>query len=165
MRKSRPSTSLGFTLIELLLVMVVLAAALGIAAPSLSGWGRGQRLRDAGDEFLATARWARTQAIASQRVHRLNVDAQAGLYWVTAQEGLEFVPLEAEFARESHLPTGATIAVTDLETRDVAFISFDPTGRTSPRVVRLADERGQVTIVCPAPAEAFHILKPGEVIQ
>ena len=63
----------GFTLIELLLVLVVISAALGIAAPSLSHWGRGQRLRDAGDEFLATVRWARAQAIANSRTYRLNV--------------------------------------------------------------------------------------------
>ena len=163
--RTRRSSSSAFTLIELLLVLVVVSAALGIAAPSLSRWGRGQRLRDAGDEFLATAHWARAQAIATGRIHRLNVDAQAGRYWVTAQEGLEFVPLDVEFARETFVPANATLAMTDLQSRDLEFITFDPTGRTSPRVVRLADDRGQVTIVCQTPAEGFRILKPGEVIQ
>ena len=44
----------------------------------MSGWGRGSRLRDAGDQVLALTRWARAQAIASSTVHRLNVDPQTG---------------------------------------------------------------------------------------
>jgi hypothetical protein len=35
----------------------------------------------------------------------------------------------------------------------------------SPRRVRLADDRGEFSIVCQTPAEGFRILKPGEVIQ
>ncbi len=163
--KSCRTCSPAFTLIELLLVLVVLAMALGIAAPAISGWGRGSRLRDAGDEFLATANWARAQAIATSRIHRLNVDAQAGRYWVSAQDGLEFVPLDVEYARETLLPMNVTITVTDFESRSLDFLAFDPTGRTSPRMVQLADDRGQVTIVCQTPAEGFRLLKPGEVIQ
>ncbi|HEV2296165.1 MAG TPA: GspH/FimT family pseudopilin [Tepidisphaeraceae bacterium] len=163
--KLRPIHPRAFTLIELLLVLVVLSAALGIAAPAISGWGRGARLRDAGDDFLATANWARAQAIATSRVHRLNLDTQAGRYWVTAQQGLEFVPLDVDFARESLAPMNVTITMTDLQSRSVETISFDPTGRTSPRIVRLADDRGQVTIICQTPAEGFRLLKPSEVIQ
>lgn len=161
----RPHYPRAFTLIELLLVLVVLAAALGIAAPALTGWGHGQRLRDAGDAFLATANWARTQAIATGRVHRLHVDADAGRYWITAQEGLEFIPLDTEFARESFVPKKVTITMNGIESNDPDFITFDPTGRTSPRIVRLNDDRGQITIVCQTPAEGFRILKPGEVIE
>lgn len=167
--RSGPIHPRGFTLIELLLVLVVLSAALGIAAPSISGWGRGQRLRDAGDGFLATARWARAQAIATSRTHRLVVDALNGRYWVTAQEGLEFVPLDKQFARETTVPANITLTMNDLESgleSDVAeFIQFDATGRTSPRIVRLADDRGEVTIVCQAPAEGFRILQRGEQVQ
>lgn len=162
---TKQPSACGFTLIELLLVLVVLATALGVAAPAISGWGRGARLRDAGDEFLATANWARAQAISTSRVHRLHVDTHAGRYWVTAQEGLEFVPLDTDFARESFVPMNVTVAMTDLESREVEFASFDPTGRTSPRLVRIADDRGHTTLVCQTPAEGFRLLKPGEVIE
>ncbi len=161
----RPNQLRGFTLIELLLVLVVMATALGIAAPAISGWGRGARLRDAGDEFLATANWARAQAISTSTVHRLNVDVDAGRYWVTAAQGLEFIPLDMEYAREAFMPMKVTIRLTDLESRSLDFISFDPTGRASPRIVRLADDRGQATLVCRTPAEGFRLLKPGEVIE
>ncbi len=161
----RHPTHLAFTLIELLLVLVVISAALAIAAPSLGNWGRGQRLRDAGDEFLATARWARAQSIATGRIYRLNVDAREGRYWVTAQEGLEFVPIDADFARENTVPANATLELTAAASRPAEFVSFFPNGRTTAAHVTLADDRGAIHIVCQTPAEGFRILKPGELIQ
>lgn len=163
--KRRPSI-LAFTLIELLLALVVIAMALSIAAPAVSGWGRGSRLRDAGDEFFATIRWAQTQAISSSQIYRLNVDAANGRYWVTAQDGLEYVPLNTEHGRETFVPTGTALQVTSgAEARPVEFITFYPTGRTTPAHVRISDDRGQVNIVCETPAEGFRMLKPGEVVQ
>lgn len=158
-------TSPAFTLVELIIVMVIITTALAMAAPSLTGWNRGSRLRDAGDQFLALTRWARGQAIAGARVHRLNVDAPTGRYWVTAQEGLEFIPIASDFGQEFVVPEGATITMTDTESRPLEFIEFFPTGRTSPRLVRLADDRGQIDIVCETPAQGFRILKRGEVIE
>ena len=155
----------AFTLIELIIVMVIICIALAVAAPSLSGWNRGSRLRDATDQFLALTRWARVQAIATSKVHRINVDAQGGRYWVSAQEGLEFVPVISHFGDEFYVPEGASIEVTNEQSQNFDYISFYPTGRTTPRHVRLADDRGEFSIVCQTPAEGFRILKPGEVIQ
>ena len=43
----RPPRQSGFTLLELILVMVIICTALALAAPSLNGWARGSKMRDA----------------------------------------------------------------------------------------------------------------------
>ena len=44
-------------------MLIILCVALAVTAPSLSGWNRGSKSRDAGEQFLALTRWARTQAL------------------------------------------------------------------------------------------------------
>ncbi len=68
----------GYTLFELVLVMAVLLIAAGMAAPSLRNFARGRDAGDAAEQFVAVARWARTQAIAQGAVYRLNVDLTPG---------------------------------------------------------------------------------------
>jgi type II secretion system protein H len=157
--------SAAFTLIELIIVMVIICTALAIAAPSLSGWNRGSRLRDSSDQFLALTRWARTQAIANSQTYRLNVDSQTGHYWVTAQDGQEFAAVASDFGQEFIVPDGAAIEVKGAESKALEFLTFYPTGRTTPAHVILSDERGAIEILCETPAEGFRILKPGETVQ
>lgn len=163
---SRRTTHPAFTLIELLLVLVVIATALAIAAPQMSGWGRGSRMRDAGDHLLATTRWARTQAIADGQVYRLNVDAANNRYWVTTQQGMEFVPVENSFGRETFGEDGATLQLVDDQQHPIEYVTFYPNGRISPPSrLSMADDRNHVDMVCKTPAEGFRLRKPGEVLQ
>src|SRR2546421_9085952 len=111
--RSRPQLR-GFTLLELVLVLIILCIALAAAAPSLTGWGKAAKLRDAGDQFLAVTRWARTQALADAQVYRLNVDSSAGTYWVTVQNGQQFVAPGSEFGRVFSVPDGFAIAMTTI---------------------------------------------------
>src|SRR4051812_2843876 len=96
----------GFTLLELVLVMMIIATVLAAAAPRLTGWSRGTKLRDAGDQFLSLTKYARTQAIADCRVYRLNVDAGQGAYWLTIQQGQQFANLGSDFGRIFLVPDG-----------------------------------------------------------
>src|SRR6185503_3394053 len=96
---SRARSHSGFTLWELILVMVIITLALAMAAPSLGGWGRAAKLRDTGDQFLAVTRWARSQAIADAQIYRLNLDTSAGTYWLTTQQGEQFVELGNSFGQ------------------------------------------------------------------
>src|SRR5580765_396353 len=98
-RQHRSGTGRGFTLLELVLVLLILCIAAAASAPSLVGWGRASAVRDAGDQFLSVARWARTQALAESTVYRLNVDANSGTYWVTVQQGMNYVPPGNEYGR------------------------------------------------------------------
>jgi len=53
----------GFTLIEMLITMVVLAILLGIAVPSFRNASLSGQLRSAANDFIATANFARSEAI------------------------------------------------------------------------------------------------------
>jgi prepilin-type N-terminal cleavage/methylation domain-containing protein len=164
--RTRASHFAAFTLIELLLVLMVIASALAIAAPAMSGWGRNMRLRDAGDQLHATTKWARAQAIANGQVYRLYVDAHAGSYWVSVQDGTEYVPLENEFGGETLLENGQTIKLTDEQDQPIEFVTFYPTGRITPTCnLSISDDRGHVDMICRTPAEGFRMRKPGEVLQ
>jgi len=140
----------GFTLIELIMVLVVIAAALAVAAPSLGGWRRGQRLQSAGEEFLSVARHGRALAIANAQVHRLYVDPASGRYWLMAQDGMQFANLGTSMGRVFELPEGCTIAMSSSSsatntTNAVAaqnggivtqgpleYVEFYPSGRMQP---------------------------------
>ena len=154
-------TSRGFTLLELVLVLLILCIAAAAAAPSLVGWGRASTVRDAGDQFLAVARWARAQALADSTVYRLNVDSRAGTYWVTMQDGMNYVAPGNEFGRVFSVPDGFSIAMTTLgqdQQQQLTAVDFLPTGRTQPARVRIGrSDSDAVNIECPTPAEGFHI--------
>src|SRR5215207_11446998 len=133
MQKRRRHLRRGFTLIELVMVLVVIAAALAVAAPSLGGWRRGQRLTTAGDELLAVARHGRALAIAKAQVYRLYVDPAAGRYSLMAQEGQDFVNLGTGMGRMFELPEGCTIAMSNSGAQmPLEFVEFYPTGRMQP---------------------------------
>jgi type IV fimbrial biogenesis protein FimT len=53
----------GFTLIEMMITIVVLAILLGIAVPSFRNASLSGQLRSAANDFIATANFARSEAI------------------------------------------------------------------------------------------------------
>ena len=157
MIRTRPSSS-GFTLLELILVMLIISITLAIAAPSLSGWGRGGKMRDATDELLAAVRYARTQSVAEGRVYRLNLDPSGQGYWLTMQEGQNFIPLGNTFGIKWSLPESFRLQATGVDqgAQRTSTIDFFPTGRTQPARIRLISPNGDTAeIVCPTPAEQF----------
>ena len=103
----------AFTLLELVFVLVIISTTLALAAPSLRGWSRGSKLRDAGEEFLAMTRYARGQAIAGGQVYRMYVDANGGTYQLMVQEGADFRQLGTTWGRQFTMPEGFRIAMTD----------------------------------------------------
>src|SRR3954471_5099811 len=102
--------SRAFTLLELVMVMVLIVIILSIAAPSLRGWSRGSRLRDATDDFLSLTRYARTQAIAKSAICRVNVDPGSGRCWVSMQDGQKFTDDPDEDAKRI-APSGYRVDV------------------------------------------------------
>jgi Tfp pilus assembly protein FimT len=148
-------------LLELVLVLLILCIAAAASMPSLVGWSRGSAVRDAGDQFLAVARRARTQALADSTIYRLNVDARSGTYWVTVQDGLNYVPPGNEFGRVFSVPDGFSIAMTTVGQSDqqaMSAVDFYPTGRTQPARVRIGrSDTDAVNLECPTPAEGFRL--------
>ena len=108
--------------------------------------------------------YARTKSVAEARTYRLNLDAQSGTYWLTAQTGGAFVALPSEFGRVFTLPEGTTAqweAPDDTDT--LGWIPFFPEGRTEEAALRLTGRRGEALgIVCSSPAEQFRIVSATE---
>ena len=164
-RAGRKHRGRGFTLLELVLVLLILCIAAAASAPSLVGWGRASVVRDAGDQFLAVARWARTQALADSTVYRLNVDSKNGTYWVTVQDGMNYVSPGNEYGRIYSVPEGFSIAMTTIgqdQQQQLTAVDFLPTGRTQPARVRIGrSDTDAVNIECPTPAEGFRLVDAG----
>ncbi len=163
-RKYHQPDAAGFTLLELVLVMVVICTVLAMAAPSLRGFFASRQTADAAAQIVALTRLARSQAVAEGRIYRLNLDEEAGTYWLTVQEGGTFVNLGSEFGRLFSLPDG-TLANWEAspEAGSRGYIQFHPDGRNDTATVRLTGRRGQtVDISCHSPTELFHVATPGE---
>ncbi len=152
----------GFTLLELVLVMVILCIAMAVAAPSLSGWSHASRLRDSAEQFLAAARFAHTQAIAECKTYRLYVDPQARTYWVTMQDGQQFVNVGSDFGQVFQLPDGVQMQVTSDSAPTVQYIEFYPSGRSMVATARFSDNAGSIDVTCRSPAEGFLIDRTGQ---
>jgi prepilin-type N-terminal cleavage/methylation domain-containing protein len=160
----------GFTLFELVLVMVILCIAMAVAAPSLRGWSHGARLRDSADQFLAAARFAHTKAIADSRIYRLYFDSRAGTYWITVQDGQQFVNVGSDFGRVFEVSEGIRMQVTIGDPNPIAtpgapanmsanaeYIEFYPSGRSMPATARFSDDQASIDVTCRSPAEGFRI--------
>lgn len=155
----------GFTLLELVLVLVIICTALAVAAPSLRNWSHGSYVRNAADEFVAVTRYARTQAIATGQMYRLNLET--GEYHLTIQRGEEFTPVDSDLGRAT-LAEGYTIELlASQQAADKgASIDFFPTGRTQPSKVRITSNQGEsLEIECAAPTESFRVLNVGDTAR
>jgi type II secretion system protein H len=149
----------GFTLLELILVMGVICVTLALSAPSLSNWNRGSQKRDAVDQIVALTRYARTQAVTNAQVYRLNVEKQSGRYWLTMQDGQEFVQLGNDMGQMFSIPDGSRLELSQEEGPAMDFVEFYPSGRTQVSRLRLTNNVGEVTqIECAMPTEGFQVV-------
>ena len=159
----------GFTLIELVLVLLIITVMLAIAAPNLRGFLKGRKSVNAAAQVVALGQFARAQAIGTGTVYRLNVDAAAKAYWLTAQKGAEFAALGTEFGRRFNLPEG-TVATWKAQTQSPLgnpvkpldtgaghdYVDFFPDGRTEATTLVLTDSSGRVfEIGCLSETELF----------
>jgi prepilin-type N-terminal cleavage/methylation domain-containing protein len=143
----------AFTLIETILVLVLLSVVLMMAAPSLSNWGRGAKVRSVCDEFIAATQFARTQAITDARVYEVELSADGSSYRVWTRRGGERQPAPGEWSQERALPRGFRIQRTG-GLGDA--IRFEPSGRITPASVAVTDDRGRATtLACLAAGERF----------
>jgi Tfp pilus assembly protein FimT len=157
--------------------MLIACTALALAAPSMRGWSRGARLRNAADEFVSMTRLARTKAVTDAAIYRVQIDRQTGTFKLMVQQGTQFVEVQDGLGRSaSRLPDGGSIEIS--RTVDgggaSAFsaqppsadgglyaVNFYPTGRTDPARVRISDGAGHsIDIECASPAEQFRVVLP-----
>jgi type II secretory pathway pseudopilin PulG len=154
-------SAVAFTLLELVLVMLVVSLMLALAAPALSGWSRGARLRDTSDQFRAAAHFARSQAISTAVTHRIEIDPAAGGYLITRLDGEQFVPVSGEFGRLVRPPLGVGIELTRDDGSPAGLIEFTPTGRITPARVRVTADTGEtIHLAASSPAQLFEQVTP-----
>jgi prepilin-type N-terminal cleavage/methylation domain-containing protein len=162
---SRPRTTSGFTLLELVLVLAILAIALLVAAPSLSGFARGRVVDDAAAQFVAYAHFARSQAVSDGTIYRLNFDPAAGRYWLTVDSGDgTFAEPSSGFGPPVTVPEGVRLETDASPVDGAPVIEFDSSARTDPATVRFISDNGKVIeVVCEAPLDEFHVAGPEAV--
>lgn len=73
----------GFTLIEILAVVVILLLIAVVVIPRASGVTSRAALDD-GQQFAAAVDFARGQALAAGRAHRVAIDLDGAAYWIEA---------------------------------------------------------------------------------
>jgi len=169
-RSLRPRTKLlpalaeGFTLLELVLVMVIICTVLAMAAPSLRGFFASRKTVDAAAQLTALAHLARSCAVAEGKTYRLNLDTEAGTYWLTAQHGGGFRKLGTEFGRVFSLPEGTRASWKEpAEAAFRRYLTFSPGGRTDATTIELRGLQGEVVCVtCPSPTERFSVVASPE---
>lgn len=154
----------AFTLLELVLVMFVMSVVLAMVAPSLSGFGAGREAEYAGAQVMTLARWAREQAISEGRVYRLNFDPASQTYWVTAQIGGVFEPINHDFGQQFALPEFVVMAWDTPQVAGAHVIDCYPSGRIQPARIQVTSRDGQVTLIGNRTAtESLRVLTPEEV--
>jgi len=154
----------GFTLFELIMVMVIVCIVLGMAAPSLRNFWASRRSDDVAAQLLALTQWARTQAISNGRIYRLNIEPQEGVYYLTVQDGDQFIPLDEEMGRVFGIPEEMRLNMVRSYEAAAPFVEFFPSGRMDPAIISISDPYGaEIRIVCDSPTESFHIVSNVEV--
>lgn len=160
----------AFTLLELIAVLVLISTVLAIAAPSLRGFVHGRQTADTALRMLSLTRLARSRSASLGCVHRLNVDAESGTYWLTMQRAGAFVEIQSAHGRKYHLPTGVSVTLDSPSAEeqgrgedDVPHIQFYPDGRCDPATIELTGSQQDVLrVTCPSPAESFRVVSPAE---
>jgi type II secretion system protein H len=156
----RPSvhTTSGFTLIELIAVLVIIAISCLAVAPMLGSFVRGRAPENTAGRFVAIAHWARSQAISDGAIYRVNLDANAGTWSLTMDNGTAFVAVETTYGDEFTVPDDVRIESDAPKIDKMQVIEFDPTGRSDPGTVKFLGTRGgEVDVVCDTPADTYHI--------
>ncbi|HUS90900.1 MAG TPA: GspH/FimT family pseudopilin [Phycisphaerae bacterium] len=165
----RPSRG-GFTLLELIAVLVLISTVLAMAAPSLRGFVRGRQTADLAARVLALTRLARSRAVSLGCVHRLNVDAEEGVFWLSVQQRGAFVEIETGPGRRHRVPAGVSIALAEPsateKTQEVPYVQFHPDGRCEPATIELAGGEDDVLqVICASPSEGFEVVRPEEGLR
>jgi general secretion pathway protein H len=153
----------AFTLLELVLVMVIICIALAVAAPSLSGWARGNRMRNVADQVIALTQFARSQSVATSSIYRLKLDAASRTYYLMVQDGQNFAPLGNEIGRQFTVPDEFGLQILDPAGQSREWIDFYPNGRAQAGKIRVtsADGAEALEVESLSPAEPFRLVQPG----
>ena len=113
----------GVTLVELLVTMAVLSILVTLGLPAMSDYLRNARLSESAHTVMATAIFARSEAIKRNETLRLELSGGE----------LRVRTAEDEVLRSQMLPDGIAVAAASVASGDaVSAIQFGGSGRTVP---------------------------------
>lgn len=154
----------GYTLIELGVVILIIGILFMVAAPRLAPFLTETRL-DASARQLATfCRYLNAQAVLSKTYLALQVDTDAGEYWVTTvataqgggpfqqSEEVEEIEITSDLLRRKRLPESVRFEDVKLSQSGVTNsgtvkLEFTPVGPTQKMLVHLTSDAGsQLTV-------------------
>ena len=76
----------GFTLVELLVVLAILALALAVVPPSLTGAIDSARFKSAQRDLVSALRYARSRAVNSQQAASVEINVKQGTMQVAGRQ-------------------------------------------------------------------------------
>lgn len=145
-------------MIELMLVLAMLGIMLAVAAPSLGRFGRGSKLRDAGQQLLAATRYARSAAITQATTWTLTISDNT--YTIAPDENAasgataESFRILPEYQQPTTLPPGMSVKL--VSGGENGVVTFNAVGRCTPAAIEVSNEQGDVVrIESAAAAEPF----------
>jgi len=151
---------------ELILVMLIIAIAAALLAPSLVSFQAGRANNDSATLILSLAGYARTQAVSQGRTYRLNLDLSKNAVWLTAGNAGVFTGLTDDYGQQFPI-SAASQMKTDIALRaDGQYVEFQSNGRTEPAKIWLTDKYGRtVEVACDSSTEMFRIVPTAEMSQ
>ena len=142
--------------------MMIICVVLAVAAPSMRGWSKGQKMRNAAMEFVGMTKLARTQAISTSKVHRIKFDPSMTSYMLTVQDGDQWTTLNSEDGMAQQLPEGMRLEWADNRGQGRDALDFYPTGRCDAVNLAMRSDAGDaLTIECATPTENYRVVIPG----
>jgi prepilin-type N-terminal cleavage/methylation domain-containing protein len=133
----------GFTLLEIIIVLGMMGLVLGLAFPL---FGFRDPLQEAGRQLVGTIHSLHDAAVSSKEIHRLYLDLDQQIYWVTMPtRGGESVPLDATLASTVSLKDSVRFGEITTSRHGKAafgrvFIDFFSNGRVDPAVILLSGQ-------------------------
>jgi prepilin-type N-terminal cleavage/methylation domain-containing protein len=159
----RSRTTSGFTLIELVLVLAIIAIAVMMMAPMMSNFVRGRGAPNSAGQFVTLAHWARSQAVADGATYRLNMDVTAGTYWLTKDNGQSFASVDGTYGQVFSVADDVRMQTDAAKVDKAQVITFDPSGRSDPAVVKFINARGgESDAVAETAADPFRVVDGGK---
>lgn len=140
--RSNPAAASGFTLLELVLVMLLVAVALAISAPTLRGFRQAHDLDGHARSVVALTTWARTQAVSEGRTYVLSatpVQVRTGAGLTETKDQWQATPIDADpdapeptSSLARFVPGDVQVELMTLDGQPLAEVEFAADGTVSP---------------------------------
>ena len=148
------------------MVLLIMAIVAGMVAPSFSGFAHGRHSSDTADQLITLTRLAHTQAISEGITYRLNLDLNAGTFWVSTQDASGEHAVATSLGQVFQVPDQVQIQTDiapDPENKSRIVIHFFPNGRTEPGEIRLSNGHAVIAVTCPSATEGYARQETGGV--